>query len=613
MPLCGLLLASAAAADPSRAVFDTAHPSHTWKLKDLDPNLPADWTGYQYLVLELRLSSPQRFDFKVHAAAGTPAVRLSPMPGVWVRSAIPLGFLERQPQQGMDMASVHNKSRPMMFINVSSTPAPLTAVREIEVAMEHPIGEPVLEIRAIHLSKEDPGDALLDPGPLVDEFGQWIHDDWPGKAKSIEQLKAAWKDEDQSLTPGNFDYCTYGGYRSMKTKGTGFFRVEKIEGKWWFVDPDGHLFFSAGADVMNAANPTSTEGREKLFAALPPPATADARSARRPGASFYTWNMIRRFGPDWTRSWIDLTVRRMAAWGLNTVGNWSDPRLADSHRVPYVLSLRGWGIESGPMGVADPYSPAFAETVERVVTQQCDPHKDDAYLLGYFLGNEPPWPEHESTAVDAILGGPATPLQNQAKTFLAVGDTPERRKAFLVRTYELTVETVVAAMRKHDPNHLVLGLRFASTTSPEVIRASKLFDVYSLNSYAYTVNPRELEKVKSLIDRPILVGEFHFGVPGRGMTPGLKQTANQEERGVAYRYYVERAAADSNIVGTHWFQWIDEPSTGRFDGENYNIGIIDTTDQPYAELVAAMKATHRRLAAVHAGKEAPVTRPAKIE
>jgi hypothetical protein len=145
------------------------------------------------------------------------------------------------------------------------------------------------------------------------------------------------------------------------------------------------------------------------------------------------------------------------------------------------------------------------------------------------------------------------------------------------------------------------------------VKASKLFDVYSLNSYAYSVNQREIDKVRDLIDRPIVIGEFHFGTPGRGMTPGLRQTASQEERGIAYRYYVENAAADPAIVGAHWFQWIDEPSTGRSDGENYNIGLIDVTDQPYRELVEAARMTHRRLAAVHAGKESAVTQQARIQ
>jgi hypothetical protein len=494
----------------------------------------------------------------------------------------------------------------MMWINLSGTQGPLTAVREIGVALPNPVGSVTLEIRSVRLAKEDPGDALLDPGPLVDEFGQWIHDQWPGKAATLDQLKASWPAEEKALDAGGFDYCKYGGYQATHARATGFFRVEKIAGKWWFVDPDGHLFLSMGSDSIGTSVSTATQGREQLFAALPPEAGG------RGGTSFYAWNLARRFGPDWSGKWVDLTARRMAAWGFNTIGNWSDQRLAGAHRTPYVYTSRGWG-ETGPMGIADVYAPNFAETIDRAAAQQCDARKDDPYLLGYFLGNEPPWPGREPVAVDAILAGPPSPLQQELRKFLAAGDTPDRRREFLYEVYRRFVETVTAAIRRHDPNHLSLGLRFGSTTPVEIVKLSKGFDVYSLNNYAYAVNQREIDKVREAIDRPILIGEFHFGVPGRGMPPGLKQTANQEERGVAYRYYVENALADPSIVGTHWFEWVDEPSTGRSDGENYNIGLVDVTDRPYRELVEAAQATHRRLMAIHAGKETAVTRQAKVQ
>jgi hypothetical protein len=509
--------------------------------------------------------------------------------------------------QGHDLASVHNKARPMVFINLSGTPGPLSAVKELGVAMSSPIGKPSLEIRSVKLSKDDPGDALLESGALVDEFGQCVHDTWPNKARNLEYLKGAWFGDEGLLSKSDMPYCKYGGYRDTKAKATGFFRVEKIDGRWWFVDPDGHLFLSMGADSIGAGAATPVRGREALFAKLPP--STDGRGA----ASFYSWNLERRYGSEWTKPWIDTTLRRMMAWGFNTIGNWSDARLGQAGRVPYVVTTRGWGIESGPMGVVDVFAADFAERMDRVAAQQCDSHRDDPYLLGYFLGNEPPWPGREPVAVDAILAGPATPLQAAAKKFLAAGDTPERRKTFLTDAYTKFIETVQGAVKKHDPNHLSLGLRFGSSAPPEIVKASKIFDVYSLNSYAYTVNQREIDKVRDLIDRPIMIGEFHFGTPGRGMTPGLRQVANQEERGVAYRYYVENALADRNIVGAHWFEWIDEPSTGRFDGENYNIGLIDVTDRPYTELVEAAKATHRRLAEVHGGSAKPVERQAKIQ
>jgi len=146
-----------------------------------------------------------------------------------------------------------------------------------------------------------------------------------------------------------------------------------------------------------------------------------------------------------------------------------------------------------------------------------------------------------------------------------------------------------------------------------MLRASHGFDVFSMNSYGYEVNARNLEAAWRITQKPVLIGEFHFGTPGRGLAAGLLQTRDQEERGVAYRYYVENAAAIPALIGVHWFEWTDEPNTGRNDGENYNIGMVDVTDRPYAELVEAMKTTRQRLLAVHSGKEPPVTRRALVK
>lgn len=121
-----------------------------------------------------------------------------------------------------------------------------------------------------------------------------------------------------------------------------------------------------------------------------------------------------------------------------------------------------------------------------------------------------------------------------------------------------------------------------------------------------------IERAYTLAGRPLLIGEFHFGTPGRGLAASLKQVSDYEERGVAYRYYVEQAAAHPAMIGTHWFQWMDEPSTGRGDGENYNIGFIDVTDRPYNDLVDAAIMTHKRLRSIHAGEERPVDRKAQV-
>jgi hypothetical protein len=153
-------------------------------------------------------------------------------------------------------------------------------------------------------------------------------------------------------------------------------------------------------------------------------------------------------------------------------------------------------------------------------------------------------------------------------------------------------------------------MRFGGQPPDYLLTMGRVFDVCSLNPYEYS--PAEhLERAYQLIERPIIFGEFQFGVPGDGLGGSLVQTASQEERGVAYQYYLEHAAAHPAFVGASWFIGVDEPVTGRVDGENCNIGFVDVTDRAYPDLVEAAKRTHKRLFAVHSGQVAPVTRKPK--
>jgi len=598
-----------------QVVFEGALSEHQWALKELNPDLSSDWSPYEYLVMELRASSPQWFNLRFYTPDAVRTARLHPFSGAWIRAAVPLRYFKQPVREGFDMASMGNKPRNSFWMGLGRPPGPLNAVEAIGVQMPNPIGKPTLEIRSVRLAKEDPGDAVIEPKPLVDAFGQWIPADWPGKARTLDELKSEWASQDDSLRPGDFNYCKYGGYLGTKAKAAGFFRVEQVDGKWWFVDPDGHLFFSAGADVMVTWVGTRAERREDIFAALPPADLKpfNPRADRASHVSFYTWNLLRRFGPDWPQKWVDLTLRRMEGWGLNTIGSWSDPRLWASRRKPYTMMLSGWGIERAYMGLPDVYAEEFARSVDEAAARQCGPRKDDPYLLGYFVANEPPWPGKETLLADMILEGPVTATQRELKAFLGGGDTPERRKQFVLLAFEKMLQTISAAVRRHDPNHLNLGIRFGGMPSEDVVRAARVFDVYSLNIYRTAPDPQDLEKIYGLTRRPILIGEFHFGTPGRGLAAGLVQVKNQEERGVAYRYYVENAAAHPGLIGTHWFQWVDQPSTGRTDGENYNIGFVDVTDRPYREFVECVKATHKRLFEVHSGKEPPFSQKPKAQ
>jgi hypothetical protein len=253
----------------------------------------------------------------------------------------------------------------------------------------------------------------------------------------------------------------------------------------------------------------------------------------------------------------------------------------------------------------DVYAEDFTRRVNEAAARQLEPYRDDPYMLGYFIGNEPPWPDREAQLCDAILAGPPGEMRKRLAARLAAGDTPARRKAFVLEAFQHYLDTINAAVRKADTNHLNLGIRFGGNPHDDVVKAARGSDVFSLNIYRYAPDRVVFDRIYALVRRPILIGEFHIGAPERGLAPGLVQAMNQHERGVAYRYYVEQCAAHPALVGTHWFQWLDQPATGRGDGENYNIGFVDVVDRPYAELVRAAATTHGRLLDVHSGRTPP--------
>lgn len=605
---------------PTTITFDSSQPAGGTRiaLADVAAAFPRDWTGYEALVLEVRASSSQRIHLRVYARGGGPGkerfsrVLFHPYPGVWLRAAIPVSLLAKPPATGDDMAAVGNRSRAGYFLGLWGPFVPLTDVEAIGFEMEKPIGSPTLEVREVRLERASPGDAVLDGLPLVDELGQSVHDSWPGKARSVEDLRRAWRDEERALVPGDSGLCRYGGFVDTKAEGTGFFRVEKKDGRWWFVDPDGHLFLSLGADVIRPEMVTPAAGREAFFRERPPQSVLPARERDGDrGASFLTWNLLRRSGEGWPASWIDLTLRRMDAWGLNTVANWSDERLWKAKRKPYVIPLASWLTDVSYLGLPDVYSDAFAKEADERARRQCAARRDDPWLLGYFPANEPPFPQKELQTVDLILSGPQTATRAALEKWLAAGDTEERRKEFVGESFTRYVDITSAAVRRHDPNHLNLGMRGGGQPTAAEIRAARAFDVYSVNIYDYEVPVGRVRQIAELTGKPILIGEFHFGTPGRGLAASLVQVRDQAARGRAYRYYVENAFAMPELVGTHYFQWADQPSTGRSDGENYNIGLVDVTDRPYPDLVEALKATHRRVRGLHSGELEPTRdRPA---
>jgi hypothetical protein len=581
-------------------------------IKDISPGLPRDWDGYNFVVLEFKSSTPQRFQVGFTTETGYNELRIMTYTAkAWNKLAIPLKYYRQLPDAARDMAATYNKPRFTGWINLVGTRTPLKGIDSIGIRMLVPINNPTFEIRSISLSVEDPGDLYLGEKPLVDEFGQWNLGDFDGKIHSLEQLKSEWQKEDEEVVSTQaYNYSKYGGYLNEKVKATGFFRTEKIDGRWWFVDPEGYLFLSVGVDCVSpggGGNAGNIDKRRNFYKVLPPDTIASLRS-RANSASFGTWNLYRRYGEQFQVKSREMIIKRMDKWGLNSIGNWSNGSVTSMNKKSFVAQLRTVGGDVRVMGLPDVYAKNFAARTDAAVKASVERNKDNPWLLGYFLGNEPSWQEQEPRLCDFIIAQSDTvPLKVALVKFLAGGDTPERRKEFVFNTFRIYLEAVNKSFKKHDPNHLNLGMRFGHIPGDGILTICKnMFDVFSFNCYDLYPDPKQMDRVLAVMDAPMIIGEYHFGTVDRGMAQSLWQVNSQEERGVAYRYYTEKAYSHPGLIGTAYFQWSDEDLTGRgSDGENYNCGLVDVTDRPYRYQVEAMMETAKKLYAVHSGTTQP--------
>lgn len=478
--------------------------------------------------------------------------------------------------------------------------------------------------------------------PFIDTFGQYRHKSWPGKTKDLDDLQLKGRAEAKELEAnhGPADWDKYGGWAvGPQRQATGFFRTEKVHGKWWLVDPAGRLFFSHGIDCVREVDTTPIEERDLWFEDLPASrpefkefvSTGFALKGHYQGRSprcfsFAGANLARKYGPDWKKTYPELIHRRLRSWGLNTIGNWSDEATRLLRRTPYTDAI-GSGrcrMLAGSEGYwgkfPDVFDSSFGEALRRSMQTRNGKSAGDPWCIGYFSDNEMSWGDEVSLAVAALRSPPdqAAKLAFVSDLKTEYGDiarlneawgakheswdgllqarkTPPQNPrthadltAFYTKTAERYFRTARDAIKALAPHQLYLGCRFAWVNPLAAAAAAKYCDVVSYNLYRRSVADF---RFNGGADVPLLIGEFHFGALDRGMFhTGLVPVAGQAARAEAYKEYVRGALQHPQFVGCHWFQYKDEPVTGRvYDEENYQIGFVDVADTPYQETIAVSR------------------------
>lgn len=387
----------------------------------------------------------------------------------------------------------------------------------------------------------------------------------------------------------------YGGRRDRRGQATGFFHSELVKGRWWLVDPEGGLFI------------------HKAVVSVAPLRTPAGQAAGR-----------EKFGGD--EAWAAQTVALLREHGFNGTGAWSDTAKLRATPQPPVYTLiwnfmSAYGKQRGgtfqqpghtgyPKDCIFVFDPGFEQFCE-AHAQQLAATRDDPRLLGHFTDNELPFKREALAnylalpAADAGHRAALAWLQARHGAAADVRDITEQdQQDFLGVVVGRYFEIVARAVRRVDPNHLVLGSRLhgAALRFPEVFRAAgPHLDVVAVNYYsAWTPVPERMAMWVKESGRPFLITEWY----AKGMDSGMANTTGagwtvktQADRGRFYENFTLGLLESGACVGWHWFKYADnDPADAKADPSNTdsNKGIVSNRYAPFPPLLAAMKRLNER-------------------
>lgn len=397
----------------------------------------------------------------------------------------------------------------------------------------------------------------------------------------------------------------YGGWKVAALEATGFFRVEKLAGRWWMVTPEGNLFLGKGVAVFK-----------------------NGQSERQKQA------LAEKFGTK--TAWAQQEISALKSLGFNSLGAWSDVETVRNleEPIPYTVivspmgklnghikssgeeasaSWSGW--EGYPNDFAMVFHPEFDSYIEKEISAIAK-YRDDPYCIGYFTDNEIPWKNYaldrclEKWPEDHINHIEAQKWldERKGKTGASLSEaTDADRRAFIAYCLEVYLQKVSAAIEKYDPNHLYLGCRFNQwnyeLSNDEIFRsAGKYMDVISVNHYQkWQPDVNVLKDWERWSSRPCMITEFYVKGEDSELpnnTGAGWNVRTQDDRGVFYQNFVMELLKSGTCVGWHWFTYMDndpEDTTTDPSNRDSNKGIVTWDFNYYMPAVDRMNVMNENI------------------
>lgn len=424
----------------------------------------------------------------------------------------------------------------------------------------------------------------------------------------------------------------------VKREGTGFFTVAEQDGRWWCFAPSGEAYFALGTDHCRY----SGHWCEKLGYA-PYERNNDAKYSSR-------------------EEWYQQTLGRLKQWNFNLLSAGADvplryQGLAHVEFISFGAAFSDYDplvIKTTWTGFPNVFSPDWARYCDKRAQQTCEQAKDDPWLFGYFLDNELEWYGKTYREEALFDEGAKLPADNPAKQALVeqlrakygqiealneawgsqfaswedvLGRTElsgpradavlKDKLAYVDLVAELYFKGACEAIRKHDPNHMIIGSRFAGNAPDAAWRAcGRYSDIVTFNYYPTLdfesgAAPELAETWRHYHElcggKPMMLTEWSFpaldsGLPcmhGAGM-----RVDTQEQKAKCYEVFQKTLFSLPFMVGSDYFMWVDEPALGISSTfpEDSNYGLVNEQDEPYVTLTDTATRVNAMAYGLHSGQ-----------
>jgi agarase len=506
----------------------------------------------------------------------------------------------------------------------------LTDIVHIELSIHGSLIDHHLALHSVNLvNSPDTNPNFLEQ--IIDRYGQNATAQYQDKIESDEQLSALTKQELLELQKGALPQRSkYSGYTGgQQYQATGYFRTEKIDGKWSLIDPEGYPYFATGVDVIRLANAYTMTGIDYDHSLVPQrdpndltpedsieklPISDQARASAviasplrkhcfqwlpnydEPLAehygymrelfegaldagetfSFYAANLERKYGKArYLEQWRNVTIDRMLNWGFTSLGNWAAPEFYNNDSIPYFAN--GWIIgdfkvvSSGDdfwSPLPDPFDPVFRERAEATVLQIKHEVKDSPWCVGIFIDNEKSW--GRMGTIEGQHGIAIHTLGRDAR------ECPTK-SAFVdaLKQKYTSIDALNHAWKTdiQDWPSLSSGVKDLAHNAAQLDDYAMLLEVFA-SQYFKVVN----ESLKAQLPNHLYLGARFADW---GMTPDVVKAAAKHCDVISYNYYKE---------GLHPQQWsfleeVDMPSIigefhfGSKETGFYHPGLVSATNQ----------------------------------